>query len=107
MAEIIVLIAAVITVASYVCRLAMLRIGENRTSAIVLHVSLALSAGWVGYHAWMCDLNFGDIMSLMGAASWIVISLPTWRGGVPTHFQNTPVALDHIDLNAVSGGKRQ
>ncbi len=105
--ELMILPVAVVTVGAYICRLSKLSIGKNKPWVIIMHMALAMSAGWAGYHSYIGDMSFGDVVSLLGAGAWIVVSLPTWKRGVPLHFYSRPVRLEPIDLNSVSGGKQQ
>lgn len=105
--QVLVLSVSVPTVAAYICRLTMLSVWDNRISIVALHASLAMASGWAGYHAFTDSLTAGDIVSLVGAVSWIIVSLPTWVGGVvPPHFNTRPRRLSRNECTKVYGGKK-
>lgn len=93
---------------AYVCRLAMLHPTTNTPGIVVMHAALAMSVGWAGYHGWVGDSTFGDVVSVIGAAAWILSSFREWRfGEVPARYKTQPMPLDPIHYPKVSGGKDQ
>ena len=98
MLDMIVFLAAGAGVIAYVCRLNSLRIGRHSPIAIALHVSLGATCVFTGSHAWAGDTDGLDVFSLVGALSWIWMSLPTWgKGSVPKQFETKPAPLDEAN----------
>ena len=78
------------------CRLISLDIRHDCRVIILMHAGLSVSMLWAGYHAWFGSWTAGDIASIVGTASWIVISYGTWRHGVPEHFRRGRLKWPHI-----------
>lgn len=103
--ELLIVALSIPTVFAYICRLSMLKVGVNSTAIIVMHVAFAMASGWAGYHGFTGQVTLQDIVSLIGAAAWIVVSYGTWKEGVPQHFTK-PEALSELDWPKVHGGKK-
>jgi len=105
----ILLLAIVVpTIAAYVCRLNYLRVLHHSPMVILLHISLAMSSGWAGYHAYLGIWGLQDIACASAAALWIAVSYRTWKDGVPDHFKTERITFPQIkeeDFQKISGGK--
>lgn len=83
--EILMMLAALGTVLGYVCRLDPLRFGRHQLRVIVMHVALLACAAAAGISAWSGHVGLQDVAGLVASASWLWISLPSWRHGPPSH----------------------
>jgi 2-methylcitrate dehydratase PrpD len=83
--EILMMLAAAGTVLGYICRLDPLRFGRHQLRVIAMHVALLACAAAAGFSAWSGHVGLQDVAGLVAAASWLWISLPTWRHGPPSH----------------------
>lgn len=93
-----VLIAAAVSVASYVCRLDTLKVGAHSLAIIVMHMALCVASIFSGYHAWTGVTDGQDVAAVIGALAWIAVSLPTWaHGAVPRQFETAPAPLDEAN----------
>lgn len=81
------LLVATGVVAAYVCRLGLLQWQRHQPSVIVLHVAGTGAAFGAGLHAWQGVADLQDVLSLVLAGAWIVVSITTWRGKVPEHWE--------------------
>lgn len=93
------------TLVGFVCRLSMLDVRTHCALPILMHSALAVAVAWAGYHALVGDGTIGDAATVLGALAWIILSLDTWRHGVPTHFLSAPKLIDEIQWPHISGGK--
>lgn len=93
--DFIVLVLSGIGLAAYLCRLNALKFRKHSLVVIVLHISLCSTCIFVGYHAWEGDAGALEVAALVGALSWIWMSMPTWgKGAVPRQFETAPAPLD-------------
>lgn len=104
--DFIVLAAAIVGVAAYVCRLDSLRVRRHSLVVIGMHLGHAVACIFAGFHAWDGDAGPLDVAAVVAALAWIWISLPTWGSGVvPQQFHTRPGALGDAELRQVSGGR--
>lgn len=92
--DIVVFAAGACALFAFVCRLDGLRLFKHRLPVIVMHGSLAIACGAAMVHAWQGTTGVIDAAAVAGSLAWIVVSLKTWRQGVPRHFETAPVPLD-------------
>jgi hypothetical protein len=89
-----VLAGAMTAVAMLLCRIDKLRYRQHRLAVIVFHGALAVGSIASGHRAWQGDAGLSDVMAVVSALMWLLISWPTWRTGVPPQYVSRPVPLD-------------
>lgn len=105
--DFIVLPAAIVGIAAYVCRIDALRVRRHSIVVIGMNLGHAVSCIFAGFHAWDGESGPLDVAAVVAALAWIWISMPTWGNGeVPAQFHTRPGALEDADLHHISGGKR-
>lgn len=92
--------------AAYICRLASLNFKVHKPAIVLLHLGMALSVAWAGWHALSLNADLGHAAAVLGAACWIRISYPSWKRQVPTHFESRPASLEPIEFTHISGGRK-
>jgi hypothetical protein len=97
---------AVPTMVGFICRLALLDIKNHRPAVILMHVAMAMSVSWAGYHGHLGTADMGDFAAVVASLSWLCLSLRTWKGGVPHHFTK-PEALEPKDWPRIVGGEKE
>ena len=79
----IILIASVIALGAYVCRLDALSWREHRPLVVLVHLAGGIGCLWSGYRAFEHESGMLDAVVLGTAIAWLWISFHTWRAGPP------------------------
>jgi hypothetical protein len=101
-----VLLIAFVTMGFYIQRLVKLSLWHNSVWVVLLHFGLASAVAWAAYKAANDILEYGDVVGLLAAVCWIVISRETWIKGKPPEHFTKPMELDDHELPHVHGGKQ-
>jgi hypothetical protein len=77
------MISACAIVGAYVCRLDALSVVKHRVSYILLHVTHAMAAGYIGLRAATDIVDPDSWLVLSVSLTWLIASYGRWKGGPP------------------------
>jgi len=78
-----------------VCRLNSMTWKTHKPWVISMHIGMAISCAWAIKDCIMSEVTPGSIGAILGAFSWIITSLPTWRYSPPAHTRTEPAPFDN------------
>lgn len=105
--DLLVFVASGACVLAHVCRLDALEIRRHRFSIVALHVGLAGVVFEAALNAAHGATDLQDVLAVVAAGSWIMVSRVSWSEGVPRHFERMPMQeLDDRAIRVVAGGRK-
>ena len=83
---------AALCLAALICRLDAMTWRTHQAGVISMHLGMALVCVW----ALLSPVNVGLVGGVLSTASWLWVSLSTWRDGPPQHTETRPGDLDVV-----------
>lgn len=102
--DIAVLLAGVVSLVAYLCRLDAMQWSRHKPLVIVMHIAWCVASAAAVSHAWAGQAGLIDVASVVGALAWIWLSWWNWRDNVPPHYARAGKPLDGDVLRQVAGG---
>lgn len=101
-------LCAAMLVVCYADRLRVLHWRTHLWRVIGMHAAWAVWLGSIGFRAWTAgDVPLHNVLGLAGAALWLLVSAPTWRGGPPIYTQSGPAPLGPPEMGTDELGGAQ
>lgn len=92
-------LAAVAVMSCYADRLRVLHWRTHLWRVVGMHAAWAIWLGWLSFRAFTAgDVDLYNMIGIAGAAFWLAVSAPTWRGGPPGYTQSGPAPLGGPEL---------
>src|SRR5258706_7832445 len=101
--DLLVFLGAVVAFAPCLCRLILLQWWRHKPAIIILHGAMAIACAAAALNAWHGDAGLLESAVIAAAFSWLVVTFPTWKKGVPPQFHTRPSELSDSDMARVSG----
>lgn len=77
------MLAAIGAAYGFFCRLNALRFRDHRTDVVIFHLAGFGACVWTAIDAWQGNSTIAHACFVGFGGMWLVISLPTWRHGIP------------------------
>lgn len=86
-----------VALGAFLCRCLILDPRKHQLAPIVMHACFAVALCFCVVDGWTGRVEIWHAAVLAGASAWVWMSYPSWKRGVPHHYEKTAVVFPVVD----------